>query len=100
MKSTPGQFTIPILSGQLRKEHLEANIYDSHSALGIYNILRKNMLKNFPFFLAELVNTVTRLSQQGLVNPDIKADNFVIDGSTGRPSMIDLNIILPSGHRD
>ena len=58
------------------------------------------MLDDMPFFLGELINIVTRLSQQGLVNLDIKADNFVIDGCTGQPKMIDFEIFLPSGHKN
>lgn len=100
MQSTPGQFTVPLLSGLLREEHKNAIIRDANTAIGVLTIFRKKMLDDIPFFLGELINTVTRLGQQGLVNLDIKAENFVIDGCTGQPKMIDLNIVLPSGHKD
>lgn len=100
MQSTPGQFTVPLLSGLLKEEHKNAIIRDSKTAIGVLTIFRKKMLNDIPFFLGELINIVTRLGQQGLVNLDIKADNFVIDGCTGQPRMIDLNIVLPSGHKD
>ena len=100
MQSTPGQFTVPLLSGLLRKEHENSIIRDANTALCVFTIFRKKILNDMPFFLGELINIVTRLGQQGLVNLDIKADNFVIDGCTGQPKMIDLNIVLPSGHKD
>ena len=100
MQSTPGQFTVPLLSGLLREEHKNAIIRDANTAIGIFTIFRKKILDDLPFFLGELINIVTRLGQQGLVNLDIKADNFLIDGCTGEPKMIDLNIVLPSGHKD
>ena len=100
MQSTPGQFTVPLVSGLLRKEHKNAIIRDANTAIGVFAILRKKMLDTIPFFLGELINIVTRLGQQGLVNLDIKAENFVIDGCTGEPKMIDFNIVLPSGHKD
>ncbi len=58
------------------------------------------MLGEMHFVLGELINIVTRLGQQGLGNLDIKADNFVIDGCMGKPKMIDLDIVLPSGNKD
>ena len=100
MQSTPGQFTVPLLSGLLREEHKNAIIRDASTAIGVFTIFRKKMLDDIPFFLGELINIVTRLGQQGLVNLDIKAENFVIDGCTGQPKMIDFNIVLPSGHKD
>ena len=100
MQSTPGQFTVPLLSGLLRAEHKNSIIRDANTAIGVFTIFRKKMLDDMPFFLGELINIVTRLGQQGLVNLDIKADNFVIDGCTGQPKMIDFEIVLPSGHKD
>ena len=100
MQSTPGQFTVPLLSGLLREEHNNSIMRDANTAIGVFTIFRKKMLDDMPFFLGELINIVTRLSQQGLVNLDIKADNFVIDGCTGQPKMIDFEIFLPSGHKN
>ena len=57
--------------------------------------MRNRLLDELPFVTAEIVNVVTRLSQQGLVNPDIKCDNVVIDGLTGQPKMIDFGLVIP-----
>nr|AWQ60989.1 wsv423 [Shrimp white spot syndrome virus] len=70
-------------------------ITDSISAIAIVGKMRERMLNQLPFVLVEIVNIVTRLSQQGLVNPDIKSDNIVIDGITGQPKMIDFGLIVP-----
>ena len=75
-------------------------IVDSYSATAVINTMRKKLLDELPFVIAEIVNIVTRLSQQGLVNPDIKCDNVVIDGLTGQPKMIDFGLVLPAGKRD
>ena len=75
-------------------------ISDSYSAVGVTNIMREKLLDELPFVTAEIVNVVTRLSQQGLVNPDIKSDNIVIDGVTGQPKMIDFGLVIPVGKRD
>ena len=75
-------------------------IADSYSAVGVTNMMRKRLLDELPFLTAEIINIVTRLSQQGLVNPDIKSDNFVVDGATGQPKMIDFGLMLPAGRRD
>lgn len=75
-------------------------ITDSYSAIGVTNAMRDTLLQDLPFVIGELVNIVTRLSQQGLVNPDIKSDNIVIDGRTGQPKMIDFGLALPIGNRD
>lgn len=75
-------------------------ITDSYSAIGVTNTMRKKLLDELPFVMAELVNIVTRLSQQGLVNPDIKSDNIVIDGLSGQPKMIDFGLAIPVGRKD
>lgn len=101
MQSTPGQYNIPLISGLLRRgEHIEKKVRDSTTATGILGIFRRNLLDNIPFFLAQAINVITGLGQQGLVNIDIKVDNFVMSGVDGSPKMIDLNIVLPSGHKD
>nr|BDT63084.1 MAG: wsv423-like protein [Sicyonia whispovirus] len=75
-------------------------ILDSFSAVGVANIMRNRLLDQLPFALAEMVNIVTRLAQQGLVNPDIKSDNIVLDGLTGQPKMIDFGLVVPAGTQD
>ena len=75
-------------------------IVDSFSAVGVVNVMRERLLDELPFVTAEIINIVTRLSQQGLVNPDIKGDNIVIDGATGQPKMIDFGLVLPVGGKD
>lgn len=101
MQSTVGQYNIPLLSGLLtRGDHTDKSIRDSTTATGILGIFRRNLLDNIPFFLAQTINVITGLGQQGLVNIDIKVDNFVMSGFDGSPRMIDLNIVLPSGHKD
>jgi hypothetical protein len=98
MQSTPGQYNIPLISGLLKRG--DKSVRDSTTATGILGIFRRNLLDNIPFFLAQAVNVITGLGQQGLVNIDIKVDNFVMSGIDGSPRMIDLNIVLPSGHKD
>ena len=75
-------------------------ISDSFSAVGVVNTMRHKLLDELPFVIIEIANIVTRMSQQGLVNPDIKSDNIVIDGVTGQPKMIDFGLVIPSGRRD
>nr|BDT63426.1 MAG: wsv423-like protein [Sesarmops intermedium nimavirus]GBG35593.1 wsv423-like protein [Sesarmops intermedium nimavirus] len=75
-------------------------ISDSYTAVGVTHLMREKLLGELPFVAAEIVNVVTRLSQQGLVNPDIKSDNVVIDGVTGQPKMIDFGLVIPVGKRD
>ena len=75
-------------------------ISDSYSATGVTYYMRKKLLDELPFVIAEIVNIVTRLSQQGLVNPDIKSDNVVIDGLTGQPKFIDFGLVIPVGKSD
>nr|BDU62129.1 wsv423-like protein [Chionoecetes opilio bacilliform virus] len=75
-------------------------IIDSYSAVGVTGCMRKKLLEDIPFVIAEIINIVTRLSQQGLVNPDIKSDNIVIDGYSGQPMMIDFGLVIPVGKRD
>lgn len=85
---------------ELLQKTCKIPISDSYSAAGVTNIMRKQLLDELPFVTAEIVNVVTRLSQQGLVNPDIKSDNVVIDGLTGQPKMIDFGLVIPVGKRD
>nr|BDV50182.1 MAG: wsv423-like protein [Chiromantes dehaani nimavirus] len=75
-------------------------ISDSYTAVGVTHVMREKLLGELPFVAAEIVNVVTRLSQQGLVNPDIKSDNVVIDGVTGQPKMIDFGLVIPVGKRE
>nr|BDT63551.1 MAG: wsv423-like protein [Pasiphaea japonica whispovirus] len=82
------------------KKKCTLHITDSHAAVGVANLMRDRFLNQLPFALTEIINIVTRLSQQGLVNPDIKADNIVIDGSTGQPKMIDFGLLLPADYCD
>lgn len=82
------------------QEKCKIPIADSFSAVGVANKMREKMLKELPFVIIEIANIVTRMSQQGLVNPDIKSDNIVIDGVTGQPKMIDFGLVIPSGNRD
>ncbi|KAK3895676.1 hypothetical protein Pcinc_000599 [Petrolisthes cinctipes] len=64
MQSTPGQYTIPLLSGLLRKEHKDGSmIRDSTTAVGVLNIFKCHLLNNIPFFLCQ-TNIITRLGQQ------------------------------------
>ena len=77
-----------------------APVADTYHATLAAGELREDILANLPFFLAEMANVVTRLAQQGIVNPDIKCDNFVVDPATGQPLMIDLGLTMPEGARD
>nr|AKS10601.1 wsv423-like protein [Metopaulias depressus WSSV-like virus] len=91
------------VTGQLPKllqKTCKVPISDSYSAVAVTNIMREKLLDELPFVIAEIVNVVTRLSQQGLVNPDIKSDNVVIDGITGQPKIIDFGLVIPVGKRD
>lgn len=74
---------------------VKGEIVDSYTATLLMSLLRRRLLKTLPFFLAELCNTLTRLRQQGVCNADIKCDNFSVEGMTGAPVMIDLNLVLP-----
>nr|BDT62999.1 MAG: wsv423-like protein [Trachysalambria curvirostris nimavirus] len=82
------------------KHKCKIPISDSYSAVGVANIMRMMLLDQLPFVITEIVNIVTRLSQQGLVNIDIKSDNIVIDGLSGQPKMIDLGLVVPAGTSD
>ncbi|XP_076029871.1 uncharacterized protein LOC143018399 [Oratosquilla oratoria] len=75
-------------------------IVDTYHASLVTNRLREKLLINLPFVMAEMANIITRLSQQGIVNPDIKCDNFVLDPATGQPFMIDLGLAIPEGCKD
>nr|BDW09893.1 MAG: wsv423-like protein [Marsupenaeus japonicus pemonivirus] len=74
-----------------------ATVYDTYHAAQIAGIVREKLLRDLPFAMAEMVNIVTRLSQQGIVNPDIKCDNFVVDPQTAQPFMIDFGLVIPEG---
>jgi len=85
------QYRDPALSKKV------ATVYDTYHAGQVACVIREKLLNDLPFTMAEMVNIITRLSQQGIVNPDIKCDNFVIDPMTGQPSMIDLGLVIPEG---
>lgn len=100
MQNTPGQLSVPYTSGLLTRESMTEPVRDSRKAIGIMNIFRKRLLDDKPFYPAEIVNVETALGQQGIVNADIKVNNFVMGGIEGRPRMIDFNILLPSSYKD
>nr|BDV49859.1 MAG: wsv423-like protein [Penaeus semisulcatus pemonivirus] len=83
----------PVLSERI------TTVYDTYHAGQIACVIREKLLDDLPFTMAEMVNIITRLSQQGIVNPDIKCDNFVIDPMTGQPFMIDFGLVIPEGSR-
>nr|BDT62674.1 MAG: wsv423-like protein [Metapenaeus ensis nimavirus]GBG35481.1 wsv423-like protein [Metapenaeus ensis nimavirus] len=75
-------------------------ITNSYRASGVTKLMRQRLMGELPFVISEMVNIATRLSQQGLINPDIKSDNIVIDGRTGQPKMIDFGLAIPTGSSD
>lgn len=105
VKSRGGLYDVRMLQVTRRLPKSLQNSYknpisDSYTAVTVTNFMRDKLLNELPFVTAEIVNIVTRLSQQGLVNPDIKSDNIVIDGLTGQPKMIDFGLIIPVGKRE
>ena len=75
-------------------------ILDCLTACRVALCMRRRMYSQYPFFLTEMANIITRLSQQGLVNPDIKIDNITVSGMTGQPKMIDFNLIFPAHSKE
>lgn len=75
--------------------------YDTSKRLAtdVIKATKQKLLDNLPFFIIELVNIITQISHHGLVNPDIKLDNIVVDIITGQPKMIDFQLILPEGEQ-
>ena len=82
-----------------KNQYFNSQIIDTFYASRIIDIMREKLLNDLPFVMIELINVITRISRHGLVNPDIKLDNIVIDGLTGQPKMIDFGLAFPEGKR-
>nr|AWQ60272.1 wsv083 [Shrimp white spot syndrome virus]AWQ61537.1 wsv083 [Shrimp white spot syndrome virus] len=75
-----------------------APITDSFIARKVVRSMFEKLKVNMPFVLAETCNVITRVANEGIINVDIKADNFVIDSISGQPKMIDLGLSYPLGY--
>ena len=72
---------------------------DYFFAAHVIECMKAKLYNDLPFVMVEIINITTRLSNHGLINPDIKEDNIVIDGLTGQPKIIDFELIFPENRR-
>ena len=83
----------------LNNEQKKEIILDTETAAQVAEIIKVDLLRKLPFALAEILNIISRLSENKLINIDVKTDNIVICGKTGRPIMIDFGLLMPAGAR-